>query len=82
MNCWQFTHAHFAMSSLPEGIFFDLVSSEEVEAVHQLEIKGKPSLIPSYALYVTVRSSGFSPDEAATIEKLRFVYDAMYICHT
>lgn len=66
------------MSSLPEGLFFDLVSTEEVEAVHQLEIKGKLPLIPTYAIYVTVRSSGFSPDEAATIEKLRYVYDAMY----
>lgn len=38
------------MSSLPEGLFFDLVSTEEVEAVHQLEIQGKPSLILFNAL--------------------------------
>lgn len=38
----EFTHTHSAMSSLPEGLFFDLVSTEEVEAVHQLEIQGKP----------------------------------------
>jgi hypothetical protein len=30
---------------LPEGLFFDLVSAEEVEAVHLLEIQGKPPLI-------------------------------------
>lgn len=34
------------MSSLPGGLFFDLVSTEEVEAVHQLEIKGKPPFYP------------------------------------
>ena len=81
MNRRQLTHANSAMSSLPEGLFFDLVSTEEVEAVHQLEIQGKPSLILFYALYVTVRSSGFSQDEAATIEKLRYVYDAVHISY-
>jgi guanine nucleotide exchange factor len=67
---------------LPEGLFFDLVSAEEVEAVHLLEIQGKPPLILIYALYVTVRSVGFSPDEAATLEQLRYDYDATYIHNT
>ncbi len=67
---------------LPEDLFFGLVSAEEVEAVYQLEVQGKPPLILIYVLYVTVRSLGFSPDEAATLEKLRYVYDAVYICYT
>lgn len=80
-----FTHAYSAMSSavpLPEGLFFDLVSAEEVEAVHLLEIQGKPPLILIYVLYVTVRSLGFSPDEGATLEQLRYDYHAMYIRNT
>lgn len=69
-------------SPLPQSLYFDLVLAEEVEAVHQLEIQGKPFLILSYVLYVTVRSLGFSPDEAATIEKLRYVYDSVHIFYT
>lgn len=69
-------------ASLPEGLFFDLVSAKEVEAVHLLEIQGKPPLILIYALDVTVRSVGFSLDEAATLEQLRYDYDAMYIHNT
>jgi hypothetical protein len=38
---------------LPEGLFFDLVSAEEVETVHLLEIQGKSPLILIYVLYVT-----------------------------
>ncbi|KAI9451854.1 acyl-CoA N-acyltransferase [Russula earlei] len=41
-------------AALPNGLFFDLVSTEEVNAVHDLE------------------AQGFTPDEAATLEKLRF----------
>jgi hypothetical protein len=67
---------------LPEGLFFDLVAAEEVEEVHLLEIQGKPLLILIYVPYVTVRSLGFSPDEAATLEQLRYDYDAMYIRNT
>ena len=53
---WQrrFTHAYSAMSSaarLPEGLFFDIVSAEEVEAVHRLEVQGKPALILIYVFY-------------------------------
>jgi hypothetical protein len=68
---------------LPEGLCFDLVSTEEVGAVYQLEIQGKPTLVLSLVLYVTVRSSGFPPEEAATIEKLRYVYGAylLYLMH-
>jgi hypothetical protein len=69
-------------SPLPEGLFFDLVSSEEVEAVYQLEIQGKHPLIPSHLLYVTVRSLGFPPEEAATLEKLWYVYHVVHICYT
>jgi hypothetical protein len=43
-------------AQLPEGLYFDLLLAEEVEAAHQLEIQGKPLLILSYVLYVTVRS--------------------------
>jgi len=43
-----------AAAALPEGLFFDLVSPEEVDAVHELEVQG------------------FPPEEAATLEKLRF----------
>ncbi len=32
----------------PESPFFDLVSSEEVEAVHELEVQGKPTSILPY----------------------------------
>jgi hypothetical protein len=32
----------------PESLFFDLVSSEEVEAVHELEVQGKPTSILPY----------------------------------
>jgi len=81
----RFTRFHSAMSlvgPLPEGLFFDLVSAEEVEAVHLLEIQGKSPLILIYVLYITVRSLGFSPDEAATLEQLRYDYDAMYIRNT
>lgn len=43
----QLIHTHFAMSSaaLPEDIFFDLILAEEVEAVHKLEVQGKPTSI-------------------------------------
>jgi hypothetical protein len=35
-------------ATLPESLFFDLVSAEEVEAVHELEVQGKPtSVFPS-----------------------------------
>ena len=34
-----------SVAPLPEGLFFDLVLAEEVEAVHLLEIQGKLSLI-------------------------------------
>ena len=34
-----------AAAPLPEGLFFDLVSAEEVEAVHLIEIQGKSTLI-------------------------------------
>ena len=82
----RFTHTHSAMSSaaapLPEGLFFDLVSAEEVEAVHLLEIQGKPTLVLIYVLYVTVHSLGFSTDEAATLEQLLYDYDTMYIHDT
>jgi hypothetical protein len=81
----RFTHAYSAMSSaapLPEGLFFDLVSAGEAEVVHLLEIQGKLPLILIYVLYVTVRSLGFSPDEAATLEQLRYDYHAMYIRNT
>lgn len=30
--------------ALPESIFFDLVSAEEIEAVHKLEVQGKHTL--------------------------------------
>lgn len=56
-------YPHSAMSSatqLPEGLYFDLVLAEEVEAVHQLEIQGKLPLILSYVLYVTVALRFFS----------------------
>jgi len=36
---------------LPEGLFFDIVSAEEVEAVHRLEVQGKRALILIYVLY-------------------------------
>jgi hypothetical protein len=69
---------------LPEGLFFDLVSAEEVEAVHLLEIQGKPTLTLIYVLvlHVTVCSLGFSPEEVTTLEQLRYDYDAMFIRHT
>jgi hypothetical protein len=67
-------HWHLAMSSvtaLPEGLFFDLISAEEVDAVHELEVQGKPTSVFPHFPYVIVHSLGFSPEEAATIEKLR-----------
>ena len=67
---------------LLESLFFDLVSAEEVEAVHLLETQGKLPMILTYVLYVTVFSLGFSSDEAATLEQLRYDCDAMYIHNT
>jgi len=29
--------------TLPESLFFDLVSAEEVKAVHEIEVQGKPT---------------------------------------
>jgi hypothetical protein len=69
-------------ASLYEGLFFDLVSAEEVEAVYQLEVQGKSSLILIHVLYCNRDLLGFSPDEAATLEKLRYVYDVVYICYS
>ncbi|KAH9960625.1 acyl-CoA N-acyltransferase [Russula dissimulans] len=46
-------------AALPGGLFFNLVSTEEVDAVHELEVQG------------------FPPEEAATLEKLRYVYHAI-----
>jgi hypothetical protein len=37
-------------TALPEGLFFDLVSTEEVDAVYELEAKGKPISILSRVL--------------------------------
>jgi hypothetical protein len=50
---WQLTitHATLAMSltaALPENIFFDLVSAEEVETVHELEVQGKRTSVLPY----------------------------------
>lgn len=30
-----------ASATLPEGLFFDLVSEEEIRSVHALEVEGK-----------------------------------------
>lgn len=40
--------------ALPEGLFFDLVSTEEVGSVYELEAKGKPISILSRTLSFTV----------------------------
>jgi hypothetical protein len=38
-------------AALPEGLFFDLVSAEEVETVHKLEVQGKRTFVlPSVPL--------------------------------
>ena len=71
------THAHasVAMSlavALPERLFFDLVSAEEVEIVHELEVQGKRTSVLPYVPDVIVRFTGFSPEEAASIEQLRY----------
>jgi hypothetical protein len=60
-----------SVTALPEGLFFDLISAEEVDAVHELEAQGKPTSVFPHVPYVIVHSLGFSPEEAATIEKLR-----------
>jgi hypothetical protein len=41
-------------AGLPEGLFFDLVSTEEVDSVYELETKGKPTSILSRVFYLTV----------------------------
>jgi hypothetical protein len=48
-------------AALPENLFFDLVSAEEVETVHELESKGKRTSVLSYVPYVTLRFQGFHP---------------------
>lgn len=43
------THSFINMTSaaLPEGLFFDLISEEEVHSAHALEVQGKfPSKLP------------------------------------
>jgi hypothetical protein len=38
--------------ALPESLFFGLVSAEEVEAVHELEVQGKPTSTSPYIPHV------------------------------
>jgi hypothetical protein len=63
-----------AMSSaaaLPERLFFDLISTEEVNSVYELEVKGEGTFILHHVLsHRGFLSPGFPTDEAATIEKL------------
>jgi len=48
-------------AALPESLFFDLVSAEEVENVHELEVQGKRTSVLPYVPYVTVRFQRFHP---------------------
>jgi ribosomal protein S18 acetylase RimI-like enzyme len=48
-------------TALPESLFFDLVSAEEVEAVHELEVQGRRTSVLPYVPFVTVRFQGFHP---------------------
>ena len=41
--------------ALPESIFFDLVSAEEIEAVHKLEAQGKPTSPFPYVPHAMMR---------------------------
>jgi guanine nucleotide exchange factor len=68
-------------AALPESLFFDLISAEEVDAVYELEAKGKPISMLSRVLCLIVVCLGFSPEEAATLEKLRYVDDATHFSH-
>jgi hypothetical protein len=47
---------------LPEDIFFDLVSADELQAVHELEVQGKPISILSCLQEVPPLNSAFSQD--------------------
>ncbi|KAI0288318.1 Mss4-like protein [Russula brevipes] len=38
-----------SVTALPEGLFFDLISAEEVDAVHELETQGKPTSVFPHA---------------------------------
>ena len=69
------------VDTLPEGLIFDLVSAEEVEAVHLLEIQGKSPLILIYVLYVTAFYRVFTR-RSPTLEQLRYDYHAIYIRNT
>jgi hypothetical protein len=58
-------------AALPEGLLFDPISTEEVNSVYELEVKGEPTFILYHVLsHRGFLSPGFSTEEAATIEKL------------
>ena len=48
--------------------FFDIVSTEEIEAVHKLEVQGKPTSPFPYVPHSMMRVTRFF-----TLEKLRYV---------
>jgi hypothetical protein len=60
-----------SVAALPEGLFFDLISTEEVNSVYELEVKGEPTFILYHVLsHRGFLSLGFPTEEAATVEKL------------
>jgi hypothetical protein len=48
-------------AALPENIIFDLVSAEEVETVHELEVQGKRTSVLPYVSDITIHFQGFHP---------------------
>jgi len=50
-----------SLAALPESLFFDLVSAEEVEIVHEFEVQGKRISVLPYVPDVTVRFQAFHP---------------------
>ena len=71
--------------ALPESIFFDLVSAEEVEAVHELEVQGEPTSPFPYVPHAMMPGIRFftrrsrHPGEATVRLLCYFHHRTMYI---
>ena len=49
------------VAKLPESLFFDFVSAEEVETVHELEVQGKRTFVLPCVPDATVHFQVFRP---------------------
>lgn len=60
------------VSGIPEGLFFDLVGSEEVPVAYEIETAGARNRTPNQStLCLSLQFTAFPPEEAASLEILK-----------